>query len=115
MPALRIVIVDDNDLIRKMLRTLLIAEGYHVVGEAHDGGAGVRETIAQTPDLVIMDWSMPGLDGIAATAAIRARCPEIPVIAFSSAGDPGVRDAFLAAGATSYTDKADIDELLATV
>jgi DNA-binding response OmpR family regulator len=113
--ALRIVLVDDNELVRRLLRTLLSDAGHVVVAEAADGRAGVRDTVATRPDAVIMDWSMPGLDGVAATREIRARCPGVSVIAFSSAGDPEVRDEFLRAGAHSYFDKADIDGVLAAV
>jgi CheY-like chemotaxis protein len=113
--AAGVVVVDDNEPIRRMLAGLLRAAGHRVVGEAADGAAGVRETIAHGPDLVIMDWSMPVLDGVAATRELRARCPGIAVIAFSSAGDPQVRDAFLAAGAARYIPKPDVDALLAAV
>src|SRR4051794_35791121 len=62
-----------------------------------------------------MDWSMPGMDGIAATREIRARCPAVAVIAYSSAADPAVREAFRAAGAVDYVDKADVDGLLSAI
>jgi CheY-like chemotaxis protein/ABC-type transporter Mla MlaB component len=113
--ALRVVVVDDHEPIRRLLSTLLSDAGHVVVAEAAEGRAGVRDTVAAEPDVVVMDWSMPGLDGVAATREIRARCPGVAVIAFSSAGDPGVREAFLRAGARSYVDKADVDGLLAAV
>ena len=58
---------------------------------------------------------MPELDGVEATRQIIAAAPEMIVIAFSSAGDPAVRDDFLAAGADAYLDKADIAGLEAAI
>jgi CheY-like chemotaxis protein/anti-anti-sigma regulatory factor len=109
---LRIVIVDDVEPIRRLLRAVLADAGHTVVGEASDGCAGLREARERSPDVVIMDWSMPGMDGVAATREIVAICAQVAVIAFSSAGDPAVRDAFLASGALAYVNKGDIDGLL---
>ena len=60
-----------------------------------------------------MDWHMPGMDGVAATAAIRDRMPGIDVIAYSSAGNEDVERRFLSAGACVYVDKADWAGLMA--
>ncbi len=68
-----VLVVDDQDLVRAGLRTLLEADPrITVVGEAADGRAGVRLARQLRPDVVLMDIRMPGLDGLAATAAIRA-------------------------------------------
>jgi DNA-binding response OmpR family regulator len=112
---LRIALVDDDEPVRRLLRTLFDNAGHVVVAEAADGRTGVRATVAARPDAVIMDWRMPRLDGVAATRQIQARRPGVAVIAFSSSGDPRVRDAFLRAGATTYIDKTDLAGLLAAV
>lgn len=106
--SLRVVIVDDFEDLRRLIGVLVTAADHAVVGEAADGRAGVAVTLELAPDLVIMDWQMPELDGVEATRRIMRQAPDTVVIAYSSAGDPAVRDAFLAAGAFAYVDKADV-------
>jgi CheY-like chemotaxis protein len=115
MTALRVVVVDDVAEIRKVLGLLLAASGHQVVAEAADGRMGVSVVLRHAPDLVIMDWQMPEMDGVQATRRICAQSPGMRIIAFSSAGDPGIRAAFLEAGAIAYHDKADVDGLEASV
>jgi len=79
--VIRVLLVDDQALLRMGFRLILEAEpDIEVVGEAADGTAGVSMTSALRPDVVLMDVRMPGLDGIAATAAITAADPDSKVI-----------------------------------
>ena len=110
---LRFLIVDDSDELRRLVATAAASLGYDVVGEASCGASGVSAAVALNPDVVVMDWHMPGMDGVAATAAIRERKPEIDVIAYSSASCADVPRRFLAAGASAYVDKADWAGLMA--
>src|SRR4051812_12127004 len=89
--------------------------GHEVVGQAVDGADGVRETLGLRPDLVIMDWRMPGMDGVEATRRIQASYPSAAIIAFASTDSPDVRAAFLAAGARAFVDKRHVKELVAAV
>ena len=78
---IRVLIVDDQNLVRMGFRMLLDAEpGIHVVAEAADGAEAVRLAATEKPDVVLMDVRMPGLDGIAATAEILRLSPASRVI-----------------------------------
>ena len=69
-PKTRVVIAEDEAIIRLDLKEMLEEEGLHVVGEAADGEAAVRLALQEKPDLVIMDIKMPGLDGLSAAERI---------------------------------------------
>ena len=110
---MRVVIADDSESLRRLVAETVITLGGEVVGEAGDGYAAVVAAVALDPDVVIMDWQMPDLDGVAATEAIHQRRPAIEVIAYSAAGDRAVAEQFRRAGASAYIDKADTAGLLA--
>jgi len=99
----KIVLAEDHQLIREGLRTLLEKElGMEVVGEAGDGEAAVQLARELLPDIVIMDVTMPGLDGIGATRQIMSELPSIKVIALSMYSNKlFVMDMF-EAGASGY-------------
>ena len=102
----RILLVEDNEDNRDMLSRRLIRKGYEVL-LAVDGGAGVAEALAQRPDLVLMDMSLPVLDGWEATRQIKAQ-PEtshIPVIALTAHAMSGDREKAVAAGCDDYDTK----------
>ena len=100
---IRVIVVDDHRLVRAGLISLLMAaEGIEVVGEAADG-LQAQDTVAQArPDVVLMDLSMPVLDGIAATRALLAARPDLAVIALTSFSDRAQVQDVLAAGAVGY-------------
>ena len=82
---IRVLIVDDQNLVRMGFRMLLDAEpGITVVGEAADGAEGVRLATSTKPDVVLMDVRMPGLDGIAATAEVLRVSPASRVIVLTT-------------------------------
>ena len=112
----RVLLVDDHDLFRTGLRTLLEAEGVDVVGEARNGAEAVAEIRTLAPDVVVMDLNMPGISGVEATAKITMFAPLTRVLVLSASDqDADVMDAIVA-GACGYLLKdASIDELLAGI
>jgi len=101
-----LLIVEDEDTSRESLKGLLEAvEDFNVVAEAGDGRAAVLKALELKPDVVLMDISMPLLDGIAATHEIKKQCKEISVVMLTAhQDDEGVFAAF-AAGADGYCVK----------
>jgi DNA-binding NarL/FixJ family response regulator len=112
----RVLLVDDHDLFRTGLRTLLETEGVDVVGEARNGSDAVAEIRTLAPDVVVMDLNMPGVSGVEATAKITMFAPLTRVLVLSASDqDADVMDAIMA-GACGYLLKdASIDELLAGI
>ena len=113
LDALRVLLVDDHDLFRTGLRTLLEEQGVQVVGEAGNGAEAVRAVRELAPDVVVMDLNMPGMSGSDATRQIAAVAPLTRVLVLTiSDQDADVLEAILA-GACGYLLKdATIDELL---
>ena len=89
--------------------------GYDVVGEASDGNKGVRQVSEHRPDVVVMDFHMPVMDGLEATRQIKARYPEINVIAYTSTDDPAIQQEFFDAGACDHVEKGDLERLIAAL
>jgi DNA-binding NarL/FixJ family response regulator len=112
-PSARVLLVDDHDLFRAGLKTLLEEEGIEVVGEAPTGVAALDALRALAPDVVVMDLNMPGISGIEATREMSLLAPESRVLVLTaSAEDTDVMDAILA-GACGYLLKnASIHELV---
>jgi len=105
-PRLRIVLVDDHHVIRSGLRSLLEGEkDMEVVGEAGDGLEAISLADHLLPDLILMDVSMPKMDGFEATRCIKARHPSISIIGLSMFDDEQTSLKMLNAGAHAYLSK----------
>jgi len=95
----RLVIVDDDQGVREALRQMLLDEGLNVAGEAGDGTMAVRMAAYLIPDVILMDWRMPVLDGLEATRQIVALGLGIKVIICTAFDGPTFEDQAHAAGA----------------
>jgi len=105
--TLRVVIADDQGIVRGGLRMILEAAGMEVVGEAADGRAAIDLVARVRPDVVLMDIRMPGVDGITATQQITRDRPTVKVLILTTYGaDEYVYDA-LRAGAAGFLLKMD--------
>jgi DNA-binding NarL/FixJ family response regulator len=109
----RILIADDHDVVRSGLRAILEAEhGLEVVGEASTGREAIDQALLLKPDVVIMDYSLPLMNGIEVTRNIRARVPGAEVLIFTMHDtDELIRDA-LEAGARGFLLKSDARRFL---
>ncbi len=106
MNPIRIVLVDDHMVVRAGLRMLLGADPeLLIVGEAENGASGVALAQELRPDVVLMDISMPDMNGIEATRRIKQSCPDIAVLALTMHEDDQYFFEMLAAGASGYVPK----------
>lgn len=100
-----ILIADDNDMMRGILRGMLRGEEYDVVGEARNGSAAVEIVGRLKPDIVCMDVMMPEKNGIEALAEIKAAQPNIEVIMVTSSSDPETVQESIQNGASGFIIK----------
>lgn len=112
----RVLLVDDHRLVREGLRRTLTDAGFEVVGEARDGAEGIELAVELRPHVVLMDVSMPVLDGITATRRLRSRVPDARVIVLTMHAEPDLVEKARSAGAAGYLLKdASGDEVVAAV
>ena len=104
--VIRIVLADDHVTVREGLKLLIEAQpDMQVVAEASDGSIAVEQTRALKPEVVVMDISMPGMNGLVATRALRAQVPGTAVIILTRHGDDAYLQELLRAGAAGYVLK----------
>ena len=105
--------MDDLPDARFILRKRLERERvFEIVGEAANGQEAVDLVEELKPDVVVMDFRMPVMDGLEATRIIREKYPEIEVIGFTAYEDPNMREAMLLAGAIANVTKTDLHDLI---
>ena len=109
LPA-RLMIVDDTLFMRRMLRDLLTRQGYEVVAEARNGREALENYQQTHPDLVIMDITMPEMDGISAVRAILQVHPQARIVMCSALGQDGPVMEALQAGAQDFVLKPFLPE-----
>jgi len=104
--AIRIVLADDHVAVRQGLKLLIEAQpDMQVVAEVGDGSAAVEQARAFKPEVVVMDISMPGVNGLVATRALRAQVPGTAVVILTRHGDDAYLQELLRAGAAGYVLK----------
>jgi two-component system, NarL family, response regulator LiaR len=114
MNPIRVLLVDDHAVVRSGLAAFLLAyDDLELVGEAESGAEALHCCAEQRPDVVLMDLVMPGMDGAAATQAIKAQDPRIQVLALTSFREDDLVQRVLQAGAIGYLLKNISAEQLA--
>jgi DNA-binding NarL/FixJ family response regulator len=109
----KVLLVDDLPDARFILRKRLEREKlFEIVGEASNGQEAVELAAQRQPDVVIMDFRMPIMDGVEATKLLKEKFPEIQVIGFTAYEDPDMRQRMLEAGASHNVNKTDILSLI---
>jgi DNA-binding NarL/FixJ family response regulator len=105
---IRVVICDDVPALRSLVRRALEAESdLKVVGEAGDARDGVEIVARERPDVVLLDLSMPGMDGLEAIPEIRVRSPDSAIVVFSGFAAARMRQPALDLGADAYVEKGE--------
>jgi DNA-binding NarL/FixJ family response regulator len=114
---IRVMLADDHGLVRHGIRALLETQpGIEVVGEAEDGPSAVALAVELRPQVLVMDVTMPGLDGAKATRQVRAGAPEVRVLALTVRSEKRFVLDMLEAGVSGYLSKGcGIEELVAAI
>src|SRR5947207_5488736 len=108
--AERILLVDDHPLTRSALSALLQQHGFDVAGEAADGEAAIAKAAELRPDLILLDLSMPGLDGLSALPRLREAAPDCEVVVLTASGTEENLLGAIRAGAAGYLLKSEPPE-----
>jgi DNA-binding NarL/FixJ family response regulator len=117
MPPVRVVLVEDNEVFRDALELLLgMRADVEVVASVGDGAAAVSAAKEQRPDVVLMDYRLPTLDGIQATAQVVEEVPGVAVVALTASADDAEREALVEAGAVAcLTKDQELEEIVAAI
>ncbi|MGE5225037.1 MAG: response regulator [Omnitrophica WOR_2 bacterium] len=115
--TIRVMLVDDHDMVRTGLKSFLETQGeMEVVAEAGSGIEAITRAQEACPEVVVMDITMPGMDGLQATRQLKATCPGIKILALTVHEDKQYFFEMLAAGASGYiTKQAAAEELVAAI
>ena len=109
----RVAVIDDEEFQRELVRAYLEEVCLEPVGEAEDGESGLAMVEETHPEVVIVDYSMPGsMDGVEVTRRLRERHPDLEIIAFTAMHDATVELAFGEAGASMFFRKIELDLLV---
>jgi DNA-binding NarL/FixJ family response regulator len=106
-PKLKVLLADDHDVVRAGVRTMIEAEGWQVCGEAIDGSEAVRLAGELSPNVVVLDLEMRGLDGLTVVRKIKDSLPSIEMVVFTVSADEYVIREVLSAGARAFVLKSE--------
>jgi two-component system nitrate/nitrite response regulator NarL len=115
--AIDVVLVEDNDIFRETLELLIdVTPDMRVAAAVGDGEAAVAACRRASPDVVLVDYRLPGLDGVETTLGIREVCPEAAVVVLTASVEPEEVDALLGAGAVAcLTKDRALDDIVGAI
>jgi DNA-binding NarL/FixJ family response regulator len=113
----RVALVEDNEVFREALELLLgLRSDVEVVASVEDGTKVIELCRERSPDVVVMDYRLPALDGVQATRALREACPEVAVICLTASANAHEVDALFAAGVVACLTKDEpLDEIVSAI
>jgi DNA-binding NarL/FixJ family response regulator len=113
----RVALIEDNDVFREALEMLLgLQSGLDVVASAADGNEAVALCRQHSPDVVLMDYRLPGIDGVQATKQLLEACPEVAVVCLTASANLREVDALYAAGAVDCLTKDEpLEDIVAAI
>ncbi len=103
--TIRLMLADDHRMLREGLSRSMREQGFDIVGEAGDGAEAVSLALSVRPDVILMDVTMPEIDGVEACRQVRAQLPDTKVVMLTMHADQGVLTSAIRAGATGYLVK----------
>jgi CheY-like chemotaxis protein len=104
---IRVMVVDDTEHVREMLATMLELDGFDVVAKAASGPEAIAKLEGSAPNIVVMDYKMPEMDGLTATRRLRELAPSVPVIIYTAYIDDAIESAARDAGAALVLGKVE--------
>jgi two-component system chemotaxis response regulator CheY len=113
--ALRVLIVDDSETTRRILRRIILSQYWDVCGEAENGWSGVKKFQELRPDVVIIDLGMPDISGIEAAKWMSESDPTVPLILFTLLDTAGIESAAKEAGICAVVPKTEVWKLLTSI
>jgi DNA-binding NarL/FixJ family response regulator len=115
--VVRVALVEDNRVFREALELLLgLRPGVEVVAAVENGNDVIELCRNHKPDVVVMDYRLPGLDGVQATAALRKECPEVAVVCLTASANLREMEALKEAGAVAcLTKDEELDDIVAAI
>lgn len=113
----RIVLVEDNKVFREALELLLgLRSDVEVVAAVGDGTAAVAACRELSPDVVVLDFRLPGMDGVQVTTAVKEACPDVAVLCLTATASGAETEALIAAGAVACLRKdQELDEIVGAI
>jgi DNA-binding NarL/FixJ family response regulator len=114
---IRLLLVEDNEIFREALELLLaLRNDIEVVASVSDGSSAADAAREHQPDVVLMDYRLPGLDGVQATRAVRDAAPHVAVVCLTASANLREVDALYEAGAVACLSKdQELDEIIAAI
>jgi DNA-binding NarL/FixJ family response regulator len=114
---IRVLLVEDNQVFSEALELLLgLQEDIEVVGSVGEGQKAVEAVLEHRPDVIVMDYRLPGIDGVQATRAVRDAAPEVAVVCLTASANMREVDALYEAGAVACLSKdQELDEIVAAI